>query len=120
MFSLDSLNQKHLEVEANLPEEIKLRIHITRDRSEIDLFVIAYNSHPIGRKNKRKFALPKIPPQSYFNPSVPDSLICVGSRWHQIGAFQSLRRDCERLRDRRKLWIVSKRRATVLLSYSEG
>ena len=52
-----------------------------------------------------------------FNPSVPDSLICVGARMRQIGAFRPLRRDCVRLRDRRMSWIVSKRRAAVFLSH---
>ena len=33
------------------------------------------------------------------NPSVPESLICVGSHWRHIGAFPPLRRDCARLRD---------------------
>ena len=45
-----------------------------------------------------------------LNPSVSDSLICVGSRFGQIGAFRSLRRDCTRLRHRRISWIVSKGR----------
>ena len=35
-----------------------------------------------------------------FNPSVPDSLICVGLHCRQIGAFRHLRRDCTPLRDR--------------------
>ena len=35
------------------------------------------------------------------NRSVPDSLMCVGSRVRQIGAFRPLRRDCARLKDRR-------------------
>ena len=34
-----------------------------------------------------------------LNLSVPDSLIFVGSRWGQIGAFCSLSRNCARLSD---------------------
>ena len=45
--------------------------------------------------------------QIVFNPSVPDSLTCVGARWRQIGAFWPLRRNCTRLRNHRKSWIVS-------------
>ena len=44
---------------------------------------------------------------------VPDSMICVGSRLRQIGAFRPLRRDCIRLRHRRRSWIVSKGRAFI-------
>ena len=39
-----------------------------------------------------------------FNPSVPNSLICVGARMRQIGAYWPLRRDCARLGHRRMLW----------------
>ena len=54
-----------------------------------------------------------------LNPSVPDSLICVGARWRQIGGFRPLKSDLTRLRDRRMNWIVSKGRAAVFLSYIE-
>ena len=37
----------------------------------------------------------KIP---HFNRLVPESLICVGSRLRQIGAFRPLRRDCTSVR----------------------
>ena len=51
-----------------------------------------------------------------INRSVPDNLICVGSRVRQIGAFRPLRRDCTRLRQRRISWVVSKGRAFIFLS----
>ena len=44
-----------------------------------------------------------------FNPSVPGSLIWVGSPWRPIGAFRPLRRDCARLMHRIISWIVWKR-----------
>ena len=47
-----------------------------------------------------------------INRSVPESLICVGSRLRQIGAFRLLRRDCTGLRHRRMSWTVSKGRAS--------
>ena len=45
----------------------------------------------------------------YLYPSLPDSIICVGARWRQIGAFRPFGRDCTRLRDRRRSCIVFKR-----------
>ena len=45
----------------------------------------------------------------FVNPSVPERFICVG-------AIRPLRRDCTRLRDRRKSLIVSKGPAAVFLS----
>ena len=49
-------------------------------------------------------------PAFYTNLSVPDSLICIGSRVRQIGAFRLLKTDCTRLRHRRMSWVVSKGR----------
>ena len=46
--------------------------------------------------------------QKKFNPSVPDSLTCVGSGWRHNGAFWTLRRDWTKQRHRRKSRIVSK------------
>ena len=51
-----------------------------------------------------------------LNPSVPDSIICVGSRLSQIGAFWPLTSDCTRLRHRRMSWMVPESRAAVFLS----
>ena len=39
--------------------------------------------------------------KKYLNPSVPDSIICVGSRWRQISTFRLLTRDGSRLRARK-------------------
>ena len=48
------------------------------------------------------------------------TLSCALAHFSQIGAFQLLRRDCTRLRDRRMTWIVLKGRAVVFLSYIEA
>ena len=62
-----------------------------------------------------------------YAPLVPAGLLLFGSceltPWfpmHQIGAFQPLRRDRAKLRDRRMSWIVSKGRAAFFLSHIEA
>ena len=84
------------------------------------------NFHPeiYPRKLPRKIShsrfksiLDQIPDgESYFclHPSVPDSLICAGSRWRQIGAFGPMRRDCARLRNSWTSKMVSKGLARFL------
>ena len=52
----------------------------------------------------------------YFNPLLPDSLICVRSRLRQISSFRPERTDCTRLRNRGIFWISSKCRASFFPS----
>ena len=64
-----------------------------------------------GRRIPGIFIIP-----SETNPSVPDSLIYVGSCLHQIGVFRVLTRDYARLRHRGMSWIAPKGPAVVFLS----
>ena len=51
-----------------------------------------------------------------INPSVPDSILCVGSRWRQIGVFRFLRRNSTRVGDTRMSLLEAKAGAAVFLS----
>ena len=88
-----------------------------RENAEADREEVAADPRPAtGRHSPSVAPAAKSFKRLQFNPSVPESLICVGSRWRQIDAFQPSRRDCTRLRHRRTSWMVAKYWASAFLS----
>ena len=94
--------------------EINIKAHIAKTKEAEKAVEKAE-----GKKAEELTETEKLLKVSFYpaglNPSVPDSLICVGSSWHQISAIRPLRRYCRRLEDRKMSRVVSKRRAAVFL-----